>query len=206
MTRILGLMHDLFFRSKVDAVSHAMGIEVVYASSLDEANARCAEEAPAMIFVDLADPTLSRGRDRRRDARCGARRAAYRLRLPRRSQGARRGARGGIRDDALAQRVHSAPARTAEIVIAARELLAPVQFIDAHRKMSVAAKPSAERTACNLPHCSTSRATCRSRVRRVDSFELAVGRHDDEERVGPVGNQDDRAEKPAPVLRLPPRQ
>ena len=31
MTRILGLMHDLFFRSKVDAVSHAMGIDVVYA-------------------------------------------------------------------------------------------------------------------------------------------------------------------------------
>jgi DNA-binding NarL/FixJ family response regulator len=56
MTRILGLMHDLFFRSKVDAVSHAMGIAVVYASSLEEANARCAEEVPAMIFVDLADP------------------------------------------------------------------------------------------------------------------------------------------------------
>jgi DNA-binding NarL/FixJ family response regulator len=56
MTRILGLMHDLFFRSKVDAVAHAVGIEVVYAGSLDEANARCAEESPAMIFVDLADP------------------------------------------------------------------------------------------------------------------------------------------------------
>ncbi len=56
MTRILGLMHDLFFRSKVDAVSHAVGIEVVYASSLTEASARCAEKAPAMIFVDLADP------------------------------------------------------------------------------------------------------------------------------------------------------
>jgi DNA-binding NarL/FixJ family response regulator len=56
MSRILGLMHDLFFRSKVDAVSHTVGIDVVYASSLDEANARCAEGAPAMIFVDLADP------------------------------------------------------------------------------------------------------------------------------------------------------
>ena len=56
MSRILGLMHDLFFRSKVDAVAHAVGIEVVYASSLDEANARCAEKEPAMIFVDLADP------------------------------------------------------------------------------------------------------------------------------------------------------
>jgi DNA-binding NarL/FixJ family response regulator len=56
MPRILGLMHDLFFRSKVDAVSHAMNLEVVYASSLDEANKRCTEDAPAMIFVDLADP------------------------------------------------------------------------------------------------------------------------------------------------------
>jgi DNA-binding NarL/FixJ family response regulator len=56
MSRILGLMHDLFFRSKVDAVSHAVGVDVVYAGSLDEANARCAEAVPAMIFVDLADP------------------------------------------------------------------------------------------------------------------------------------------------------
>ncbi|HLK85792.1 MAG TPA: hypothetical protein VKT27_04730 [Candidatus Binataceae bacterium] len=58
MSRILGLMHDLFFRSKVDAVSRAVGIEAVYAGSLNEANARCAEEAPAMIFVDLADPVF----------------------------------------------------------------------------------------------------------------------------------------------------
>ncbi len=56
MNRILGLMHDLLFRSKVDAVSHALGVDVVYASSLDEANARCAEEPPAIIFADLADP------------------------------------------------------------------------------------------------------------------------------------------------------
>src|ERR1700691_3200036 len=56
MSRILGLMHDLFFRSKVDAVSHAMNIEAVYAGSLTEASARCVEKAPAMIFVALADP------------------------------------------------------------------------------------------------------------------------------------------------------
>ncbi len=58
MSRILGLMHDLFFRSKVDAVSRAVGIEVVYAGSLNEADARCVEQAPAMIFVDLADPVF----------------------------------------------------------------------------------------------------------------------------------------------------
>lgn len=55
-TRILGLMHDLFFRSKVDAVAHAVGIEVTYAASLDEAREQCAEGEPAMVFVDLADP------------------------------------------------------------------------------------------------------------------------------------------------------
>ena len=55
-TRILGLMHDLFFRSKVDAVANAVGIEVTYAASLDEARARCADAPPAMVFVDLADP------------------------------------------------------------------------------------------------------------------------------------------------------
>ena len=56
MSRILGLMHDLFFRSKVDAVSRALNVETVYASSLTEASERCIEKAPAMIFVDLADP------------------------------------------------------------------------------------------------------------------------------------------------------
>ncbi len=55
-TCILGLMHDLFFRSKVDAVAHAASIDVTYAGSLDEARARCADGVPAIIFVDLADP------------------------------------------------------------------------------------------------------------------------------------------------------
>lgn len=56
--RILGLMHDLFFRSKIDAVGHASGVEVTYAASLDEARARCADGdgPPAIVFVDLADP------------------------------------------------------------------------------------------------------------------------------------------------------
>ena len=58
MARILGLMHDLFFRSKVDAVAHAVGIDVAYAGSLNEAGARCQEETPAMIFVDLGDPVF----------------------------------------------------------------------------------------------------------------------------------------------------
>src|ERR1700730_1269124 len=56
MSRILRLMHDLSFRSKADAFSQSVGIDGFYAASLEEANARCAEERPAMIFVDLADP------------------------------------------------------------------------------------------------------------------------------------------------------
>lgn len=55
-TRILGLVHDLLFRSKVDAVAHSTGIDATYASSLEEARARCADGLPAIIFVDLADP------------------------------------------------------------------------------------------------------------------------------------------------------
>jgi DNA-binding NarL/FixJ family response regulator len=58
MSRILGLMHDLFFRSKMDAVAHGVGVDVVYANSLDTALERCAEEVPAIIFADLADPSF----------------------------------------------------------------------------------------------------------------------------------------------------
>jgi DNA-binding NarL/FixJ family response regulator len=58
MARILGLMHDLFFRSKVDAVAHVVGVDVAYAGSLDEAGTRCRVQVPAVIFVDLADPVF----------------------------------------------------------------------------------------------------------------------------------------------------
>jgi DNA-binding NarL/FixJ family response regulator len=54
----LGLIRDLFFRSKIDAVASTVGATVAYASSLDAAASRCAELRPDLIFADLSDATF----------------------------------------------------------------------------------------------------------------------------------------------------
>ncbi len=54
----LGLIRDLFFRSKIDAVASALGATVAYASSLDAATSRCAELKPDLVFADLSDATF----------------------------------------------------------------------------------------------------------------------------------------------------
>jgi len=51
----LGLIRDLFFRSKIDAVAAAVGADVGYASTLDAVASRCAELKPSVIFTDLSD-------------------------------------------------------------------------------------------------------------------------------------------------------
>jgi DNA-binding NarL/FixJ family response regulator len=51
----LGLIRDLFFRAKIDAVAAAVGAEVEYASSIEAAAARCAASQPSIIFTDLSD-------------------------------------------------------------------------------------------------------------------------------------------------------
>lgn len=51
----LGLIRDLFFRAKIDAVAAAVGAEVEYASSIEAAAARCAAVPPSIIFTDLSD-------------------------------------------------------------------------------------------------------------------------------------------------------
>jgi DNA-binding NarL/FixJ family response regulator len=51
----LGLIRDLFFRAKIDAVAAALGAEVEYASSLEAVATRCAHRQPSVIFVDLSD-------------------------------------------------------------------------------------------------------------------------------------------------------
>jgi len=53
--KALGLIRDLFFRSKIDAVAAAVGAEVEYASLLDAVAARCAQLHPSIIFTDLSD-------------------------------------------------------------------------------------------------------------------------------------------------------
>jgi DNA-binding NarL/FixJ family response regulator len=54
----LGLIRDLFFRSKIDAVASALGATVAYASSLEAAALRCAQLKPDLVFADLSDPTF----------------------------------------------------------------------------------------------------------------------------------------------------
>ena len=52
---VLGLIRDLFFRSKLDAVAESAGVDLFYASDLDAAERQCANQYPSLIFVDLSD-------------------------------------------------------------------------------------------------------------------------------------------------------
>ncbi len=54
-TKVLGLVRDILFRSKIDAVAQVLGIEVAYASTIEQASKRCAELGPAIVFADLSD-------------------------------------------------------------------------------------------------------------------------------------------------------
>jgi DNA-binding NarL/FixJ family response regulator len=54
----LGLIRDLFFRSKIDAVASVLGATVAYASSLEAAALRCAQLKPDLVFADLSDATF----------------------------------------------------------------------------------------------------------------------------------------------------
>jgi len=52
---VLGLVRDLFFRSKLDAIAESVGVILNYASTLDVAVERCAKDSPALVLVDLSD-------------------------------------------------------------------------------------------------------------------------------------------------------
>src|SRR5271165_6470351 len=54
----LGLVRDLFFRSKLDAVAVSLGAEILYASDLGNAARRAAEKKPSVVFADLSDPSF----------------------------------------------------------------------------------------------------------------------------------------------------
>jgi DNA-binding NarL/FixJ family response regulator len=56
--KALGLVRDLFFRAKIDAVAAARGAEVEYASSLDAVATRISATHPSIIFTDLSDATF----------------------------------------------------------------------------------------------------------------------------------------------------
>jgi DNA-binding NarL/FixJ family response regulator len=54
-TKILALVRDLLLRSRIEAVAAALGAEMTLASTLDLAQSRATELAPAIIFADLSD-------------------------------------------------------------------------------------------------------------------------------------------------------
>jgi len=58
VTTALGLVRDLFFRSKIDAVASAVGADDAYASDLDAAARRCSELMPSVVFADLSDASF----------------------------------------------------------------------------------------------------------------------------------------------------
>lgn len=53
--QVVGLVRDLFFRSKIDAVAGSLGIEVEYTSTLELFLDRITHHAPRLIFVDLSE-------------------------------------------------------------------------------------------------------------------------------------------------------
>jgi glycine oxidase len=57
--KALALLRDILFRSRVDAAAHALGIEVAYASDLQQARTQCEQLSPLTVFVDLSDPVWS---------------------------------------------------------------------------------------------------------------------------------------------------
>ncbi|HKF29911.1 MAG TPA: hypothetical protein VKB29_11790 [Candidatus Binataceae bacterium] len=52
---VLGLVRDLFFRSKLDAVAESAGANLYYASDLDAAARQCLDKRPELVLVDLSD-------------------------------------------------------------------------------------------------------------------------------------------------------
>ncbi len=57
--RVLGLVRDLMFRSKIDAACESLGVEVGYASALAVLAQRCSEIQPAVVLVDLSEKAFA---------------------------------------------------------------------------------------------------------------------------------------------------
>lgn len=52
---VLGLVRDLFFRSKLDGVADSAGVDLCYASDLEAATRQCLANHPELVLVDLSD-------------------------------------------------------------------------------------------------------------------------------------------------------
>ncbi|HJU28214.1 MAG TPA: FAD-dependent oxidoreductase, partial [Candidatus Binataceae bacterium] len=62
--KALGLVRDILFRSRIDAAAQALGVEVAYASTLEQARTRSTELKPTLIFADLSDAEFAPARVR----------------------------------------------------------------------------------------------------------------------------------------------
>lgn len=56
--KALGLVRDILFRSRIDAAAQVLGVQVAYASNLEQARTRCTEGRPEMVFADLSDASF----------------------------------------------------------------------------------------------------------------------------------------------------
>lgn len=54
-TTVLGLVRDILFRSRIDAAAQVLGVNVAYASTLEQGLKRCDELKPSVVFADLSD-------------------------------------------------------------------------------------------------------------------------------------------------------
>jgi len=61
MKKTLGLLRELFFRSKLDAVAQALGGEIAYASVVSQIADQCAAAPPELVLVDLSDQNFTAG-------------------------------------------------------------------------------------------------------------------------------------------------
>ena len=105
----LGLVRDLFFRSKLDAVAASLGAEILYASDLANASRRAAEKKPSVVFADLSDASFPAAdtASKIREAAPDAKLIGFASHIDLKPLA--RGARGRIRSDPVAQRIHRAP-------------------------------------------------------------------------------------------------
>jgi DNA-binding NarL/FixJ family response regulator len=53
--KVVGLVRDLMFRSKIDAACESLGAEVGYVSALELLAQRCSEIRPSVVLVDLSE-------------------------------------------------------------------------------------------------------------------------------------------------------
>lgn len=96
--KALGLVRDIMFRSRIEAVADSLGVEIAYASDLARACERAAEFKPAIVFVDLSDaafPAEAVAREIRTVA-AGARLIGFASHVDLKSLGAARNAGFGL--------------------------------------------------------------------------------------------------------------